>query len=703
MTLRVKLVMLTCLVFAAAIALMFLVSQTILMTRFEDLEEQNTTRNVQRAVSALYTDFSTISIEFSSLMVEGECFSVVQDGDDMYMRINVDQPAFETMKLNFILFVMSPGTPPQGMGFDLETGEPLPIPATLVQELAREDCPLSQPPSLHDNGETGILALQDSTLLVQSYPILANTDFGPFQGRVIFVRFLNEAEIARLAEQTHLSLALSRLDDPEMPEDFVDVQPSLSEETPTVVRPLDADAVAGYGLLNDVYGDPVLILKADMPRDIYRQGQTTVIWLIVFLATVSVVFALVTILLINRLLLSRLFAISSGVSRVRSSGDLAKRVPDQGRDELADLGANINGMLASLQQSQREFMQSEAQNTALVNAIPDVMFRMNKNGALLDVKAVGSGTRKGSALTRQFQSDRKPSLQYEMLSIEVVGRGLPHVKQALETGQTQVFEFPLNFDDSAANYEARVAVSGRDEALIMVRNTTERREAEEARKKEVLLKEIHHRVKNNLQVISSLLYLQSKRVEDQRVVEMFNESSNRIKSMSLIHQKLYQSQNAATIDFNEYIRDLTDALFSSYGARRDVVRLTLHIDGTVLNVDTAIPCGLIVNELVSNSLKYAFPEGRQGQVYVSLRRDGDDHFTLIVGDTGIGLPKGFDYQESPSLGLKLVHTLVDQMGGTVELDREGGTEFRITFGDVKQQPPGNNGAPLTSRARTGGQ
>ncbi len=702
MTLRAKLVTLTFVMFASAIALMFLVSQTILMTRFEELERQNTTRNVQRAVSALYGDFSTISIQFSSLMVESESFSVVQDGEDMYMKMVVSQPTFDTLSVNYILFVMSPSTPPQGMGFDLDTGEALPIPATLVQELSRADCPLSQSPAVSGDSITGILALQDNTLLVQSYPILASTDLGPLEGRVVFVRFLNEAEITSLAEQTHLSLALTRLDSPDMPNDVRDAESVLSEDAPTVVKPLNSDSVAGYGLLTDIYGDPALIVKAEMARDIYKQGQTTVIWLIVFLMTVSVVFALVTILLINRLLLSRMFAISSGISKVRSSGDLSKRVPEQGKDELSDLGANINGMLSSLQQSQREFLQSEAQNTALVNAIPDTMFRMNKNGVLLDAKAIGRGTKK-SSLRRYPQGDKKPSVEQDMLSIEVQQHGLPHVQRALETGETQVFEFSLNFDGTASNYEARVAVSGRDEALIMVRNITERKEAEDLRKKEVLLKEIHHRVKNNLQVISSLLYLQSKRVDDQRLVEMFNESSNRIKSMSLIHQKLYQSQNAATIDFAEYIRDLTDALFNSYGVRRDVVRLTQQIDGIVLNVDTAIPCGLIVNELVSNSLKYAFPDGKQGQIHVSMRRNGNDRFTLVVSDTGTGLPKDFDYRESPSLGLKLVHTLVDQLGGTVEVDREGGTQFRITFREVKQQPPGNNGEAVASGAAAGGQ
>ena len=702
MTLRRKLVILICLIFAAAIVIMFFISQAVLMTRFEDLEKQNTSQNVQRAVSALYTDFSTISIEFSTLMVESQCFSVVQNGNDMYMQINVDQPAFETMRLNYILFVMSPATLPQGMGFDLETGEPLPIPTTLVQELAKADCPLSQSPSVSDKGITGILTLQDSTLLVQSYPILVTTDFGPLEGRVIFLRFLDDTELARLAQQTHLSLSLYRLDDPQMPDDFEVAQSSLSEQVTTFVKPLGANDVAGYGLLEDVYGDPAMVLRADMDRGIYRQGQATVIWLIAFLAAASVAFAAVAIFLINRVLLSRIFAISDGVSKVRTTGDLSRRVPCKGKDEIDSLGANINRTLASLQESQRELLESEAQNSALVNAIPDMMFRMTKNGTLLDAKAFKSSIKKGFSTRPPFISDRGSSLQYDMLSIEVVQHGMPHVQRALETGETQIFEFPLNFNGRVANYEARVALSGKDEALVMVRNITERKEAEEARKKEVLLKEIHHRVKNNLQVISSLLYLQSKRVDDQKVVEMFNESSNRIKSMSLIHQKLYQSQNAATIDFSEYIRDLTDALFNSYGIRRDVVRLNLHIEGTILNVDTAIPCGLVINELVSNSLKYAFPDGKQGQIFISLRREGDDNFALIVGDTGIGLPKGLDFRDSPSLGLKLVDTLVEQLGGTIDLDCEGGTEFRIIFSETKQQSHNDAREPVRASSGTVG-
>ncbi len=142
MTLRKKAIIMTCVVFAASIAIMFIISQTIMMRRFDQLEKDNTSQNTQRVVSALYRDFSTISITFSNLMVESQCFSVVQDANGMYMKINVSEPAFATMELNYILFVMAPNLPPAGMGYDLQTGQPIPFPTGLTEELMG-DSPLS--------------------------------------------------------------------------------------------------------------------------------------------------------------------------------------------------------------------------------------------------------------------------------------------------------------------------------------------------------------------------------------------------------------------------------------------------------------------------------------------------------------------------------------------------------------------------------
>ena len=216
----------------------------------------------------------------------------------------------------------------------------------------------------------------------------------------------------------------------------------------------------------------------------------------------------------------------------------------------------------------------------------------------------------------------------------------------------------------------------------------ERKRAEDQLKlslkeKEVLLKEIHHRVKNNLQVISSVLRLQSDYVRDEKILALFNDSQNRIRSMALIHEKLYQSSNLLKINFDEYIRDLTDNLIRSYVSFSSAVTLTTNAIGVWLNIDTAIPCGLIINELVSNSLKHAFLETNQeNEIQISITSAHDNEFTLIVRDNGIGFPEDIDFRNTESLGLELVCIFTEQLDGTIELDRSNGTAFVITFSEI---------------------
>jgi PAS domain S-box-containing protein len=213
---------------------------------------------------------------------------------------------------------------------------------------------------------------------------------------------------------------------------------------------------------------------------------------------------------------------------------------------------------------------------------------------------------------------------------------------------------------------------------------TERKQAEEKiraalKEKEVLLKEIHHRVKNNLQVVSSLLYLQSTRTDDPGAASALRESRNRVKSMALIHERLYQSPNLASVDMGKYTRNLVSDLRRSLGFEDSSVRLTLTIEDIPLGVTEAIPCGLIINELVSNALKHAFPTGKEGEITIQLQRGNTNQITLTVSDNGIGFPEHVDFRQSLSLGLTLINSLVEQLNGTIELDRRGGTTFTITF------------------------
>ena len=201
----------------------------------------------------------------------------------------------------------------------------------------------------------------------------------------------------------------------------------------------------------------------------------------------------------------------------------------------------------------------------------------------------------------------------------------------------------------------------------------------ELREKEVLLKEVHHRVKNNLQVISSLVGLQADGSEDETVREVLRDVIYRVRSMALVHEKLYQSADLARIDFAEYARSLLSYLWRAHGAAAAAVRLTLDLAPVSLTVDTAIPCGLILNELAGNALKHAFRGRSDGEVTVSLQETADGRICLRVRDNGVGLPAGFDWRQARSLGLRLVQMLAGQLDGAVDVRGEEGTVFEIVF------------------------
>lgn len=218
---------------------------------------------------------------------------------------------------------------------------------------------------------------------------------------------------------------------------------------------------------------------------------------------------------------------------------------------------------------------------------------------------------------------------------------------------------------------------------------TEQKQAEHLinaslKEKEVLLKEIHHRVKNNMQVVSSLLKLQARSVKDKDTIDILEESQNRIKAMSMIHEKLYRSENLASINFGEYIKNLANDLFRSYRMSVARVALKMEVSDITIDIDSVVPCGLIVNELITNSLKYAFPDNKKGEIKISLHKNEDSEIEMVFSDNGIGLPEDIDYRNTDSMGLRLIFKMTEhQLGGKVELDRSNGTEFRICFKEEK--------------------
>ncbi|MFA4876240.1 MAG: PAS domain S-box protein [Methanoregula sp.] len=220
--------------------------------------------------------------------------------------------------------------------------------------------------------------------------------------------------------------------------------------------------------------------------------------------------------------------------------------------------------------------------------------------------------------------------------------------------------------------------------LASIRDISQRKADEKAmqeslQEKQLLLKEIHHRVKNNLQVIISLLNLQSRYVTDPAILSVITESQHRVKAMALVHEQLYQTRRFAGINFRDYIQSLTSNLLSTFSSRSQKIDMNIAIDdNTWINIDSAIPLGLIISELVTNSMKYAFPDAKSGRIDISLITD-NEKYILVVRDNGIGIPEDFAWEEARSLGLRLVRMLTRQISGTITKLPGPGTGFRIEF------------------------
>ncbi|MHB8055804.1 MAG: sensor histidine kinase, partial [Candidatus Aminicenantales bacterium] len=237
-------------------------------------------------------------------------------------------------------------------------------------------------------------------------------------------------------------------------------------------------------------------------------------------------------------------------------------------------------------------------------------------------------------------------------------------------------------------YQADGSIGG---IIIYVENISERKKADEAvraslREKEVLLKEIHHRVKNNMQVISSLLNLQAAQFGEGRFREAMRETQQRIRSMALLHEKLYKSRDLSRIDFVEYAQSLATHLLQSFAIDPARIALSFGMEPAFFDIATANPLGLILNEFLSNAMKHAFPGNRKGEIFVGLRRTGGEYL-LVVKDNGVGLPPVFDLKGRDSFGIQIIDSLVQQLNGTLNLGKEGeGASFELLFRELLYVP-----------------
>jgi two-component sensor histidine kinase/sensor domain CHASE-containing protein len=552
LSLRKKTLLLVAASRIALIVLVYVVCRAIILGSFDDLETADMRDHVLRVQFALENKFTNLQSVTGDWAAWTDTVEFVQGKHETYIDDYLTDAAFANLRLNLMVFVDRAGEIVYAKAYDITTATQTPVPAGLSEQL-------SAYPSLlqHDHVDsvvTGILRLPASTALVASRPIVTSRYEGPIAGTLIMGRYLDAAQIAEVSYRTRLEISLGRPDDTPPDADFQQALAALSSDQPIFIQPAHDQTISGYFLLNDLAGDPALIIRVDSDRSIYQRGQDTLGYLVLSVTFVGVLIGAIILFILEKNVLARLSALTQSVWTVGRSGDRSARVSlPHGEDELWQLAITINEMLESLQHSETQLHQSK-----------------------------------------------------------------------------------------------------------------------------VLLQEVHHRIKNNLQVISSLLTLQALSINDDRVVQLLNDSQHRIEAIALVHDKLYSTTRLSLVDVGEYTRSLIDKLKASMISANSV-HVSVKADPMILEVDRAVPIGLILSELITNALKYAFPNGKPGEISIELRAIGDEQYTIIVRDNGVGFPEDLDIHQATSLGLQLVTGLTKQLDGTVEVRRERGTIFEITF------------------------
>ena len=522
------------------LTLISIATRTVLMEGYSRLEASFMERNVERVQNTVSDELSALSRTANDWAAWDETYRFVKDLNGSYIRGNMGRDTFENLRLSTMLYLNPQGRLVFGRMFDAATGALTGAPDSFLAWLAAH--PRMTSFERTDSHAESIATLGEGTFLVATRPILDSQLQGPVRGTLVFARPLDSGEVKRLSRSLKLSLSFYPLNDPRLPADGVRAMEIISAHASVSIDTRSQDIINGYAFLRDDQGTPLLLMRVEFPRDIHRQARMTARYFIAWLVVIGVVFSAVVLLMLQKTVLSRLHQLSAGVLAVGTGGGSSRRVSVSGRDQIAYLGAAINGMLDTLASSTAELRQSEQKNAAFLGAIPDLILRVSRHGRVVDVH-LPPGFRplheRWPDLVGRDITDF-PGL-FPAVPQSLVTEGLNAMARAMESGSPEVFDCPIPSDDGLRHYQARIAASGKEETVVLVRDVTAEKRVEEARRRDVMVKEIHHRVKNNLQVISSLLALQSSSTTDPRTRALLDQSRDRVRSMALIHEKLYQA------------------------------------------------------------------------------------------------------------------------------------------------------------------